>query len=265
MALLSKNKRRAMIELYRYCSLIDDITDKKGAFKQKATLLKKWEEALKKNQTPLQNFNQIIATFALPKQELIAVIKGMYMDLEEKMILPTYNTLTEYCRYVAGAVGILSLHIFGCYTNETKKLAILLGEALQFTNILRDVKEDEKRGRLYIPKSFIATYMNPNQPIKSLMLHPNFHLAWRDFAFEAQKKFTECQKLFDTLKKHKTLWPARAMMLLYHKILITLIEHYNRSHAIPNYERTAVSFEQLILTARCAIGIPPILKTASLQ
>jgi phytoene synthase len=92
-----------------------------------------------------------VRRFDLPRGEFHAMIDGMEMDASDGMSAPAMADLTRYCRCVAGAVGLLSIRVFGARGEEIELGAVALGEALQLTNILRDLSEDAARGRLYLP------------------------------------------------------------------------------------------------------------------
>src|SRR5690606_32743432 len=92
------------------------------------------------------------ATYALQKQHLLAIVDGMEMDLDQTRYLD-FPGLERYCWHVAGVVGILSASIFGHSRPETLAYAEKLGLAFQLTNIIRDVGEDARKGRIYLPIS----------------------------------------------------------------------------------------------------------------
>ena len=263
MALLSNDKRSAMMTLYKYCRELDDIADTTDPLPKKEKALQKWEVCLKTHALPIPKFDQMIKKFGLPVKELKILIDGMRMDLEQKIIIPNLKALHTYCRHVAGSVGILAIHIFGLVNEKSKKLAILLGETLQITNILRDVQEDKSRNRLYIPTSILKKYVNINQPIDKLTQDPNFHFAWRDLANLVQTKFIEVEVLFKELNS-RCLWPARAMMHLYHEVFLSLCESYKRDH-IKAIKRPKLSnLKKFFITFRCMIHYPPMIKMIKL-
>src|SRR5205085_2466980 len=96
-----------------------------------------------------------IAQFDLPRQAFADVIDGVAMDLDTTRY-QTFDDLFEYCRRVASAVGLICIRIFGCTSERACEYALSLGVALQLTNILRDVKDDLRRGRVYLPLDDLA-------------------------------------------------------------------------------------------------------------
>src|SRR5439155_21520620 len=92
----------------------------------------------------------VIAAFGLPRQPFDDVIDGVAMDLDHARY-QTFGELLEYCRRVASAVGLICIRVFGCHSEAAREYAMNLGLALQLTNILRDVRDDLARGRVYLP------------------------------------------------------------------------------------------------------------------
>jgi phytoene synthase len=158
--LLPRVKRDAMAALYAFCRAVDDVADEDAvpAEKRKEQLAA-WREDIRRaceNRAPQfilnQEFQPIIQKFKLPFALFDELIKGCEMDLE-KTRYQTFEELELYCYRVASVVGLLSIEIFGYTDPACRDYAIHLGKALQFTNILRDVKNDAARGRIYLPQS----------------------------------------------------------------------------------------------------------------
>ncbi|HEX3857259.1 MAG TPA: squalene/phytoene synthase family protein, partial [Verrucomicrobiae bacterium] len=155
--LLPKSKRDAMSALYAFCREVDDVADEDSAPVQKRRAqLAAWRADVKRaceNQFPQTPTNQelqpVIRKFSLPFELFDELIKGCEMDLEIKRY-ENLEQLELYCYRVASVVGLLSIEIFGCKNPAARDYAIFLGKALQLTNILRDVKTDAARGRIYL-------------------------------------------------------------------------------------------------------------------
>ena len=156
---LPPDQRRAIVAVWDFCRAVDDAVDESdapGAVEPRAAIAC-WRAELERcfngepPQTPqgtrLQPF---IAAFGLPRQAFDDVIDGVAMDLDHSRY-ETFDELLQYCRRVASAVGLICIRIFRCQTDEARDYALHLGVALQLTNILRDIKDDLDRGRLYIP------------------------------------------------------------------------------------------------------------------
>lgn len=161
---LPRQKREDMNVFYTYCRVIDDIADEPHWDKPaKETQLSAWLAAIdhapqRQNPNELRLIDQLhdlIARYPLPTQHLKEIVKGCQMDLWKREY-DTFEELREYCYYVASAVGLVSIEIFGypkVYQSHCQQYAIQLGLALQMTNIIRDVGCDLRNdGRVYLPK-----------------------------------------------------------------------------------------------------------------
>ena len=157
-ALLPKHKRLAMCALYAFCREVDDVADEEShSIEQRRTGLAAWRADVKRacdggkpEFIVNQELQPVICEFKLPFLLFDELIKGCEMDLDT-LRYQTHEQLDLYCHRVASVVGLLSIEIFG-YTNPmTRDYATHLGKALQLTNILRDVKNDAERGRIYLP------------------------------------------------------------------------------------------------------------------
>lgn len=154
--LLPRDQRRAIKDVYEFCRLLDDVVDEDQAGRNPYAELEYWRgevEACYRG-APTSEFTEQLLTsieeFALPKQPFLDLIDGMEMDLKWHSY-QTFADLREYCYRAASAVGLICIEIFGYESARTREYAVNLGLALQLTNILRDLKEDIGRGRIYIP------------------------------------------------------------------------------------------------------------------
>jgi 15-cis-phytoene synthase len=150
-------RRRAIIALYAFCREVDDVVDETGDPGVAQAKLAWWRQEIARvyagaPQHPVARALQsVVREFALPEAELQTIIDGMAMDLTQNRYLDC-ATLELYCHRVAGVVGLLSAAIFGYQDAGTKVYARELGIALQLTNVIRDVGEDARRGRIYLPQ-----------------------------------------------------------------------------------------------------------------
>jgi len=153
---LSPEKREAIIALYAYCREIDDIVDESTDTGLARMQIQFWRSEVDRlfagdAQHPISlALADIVAPFNITKTQLITVIDGMLMDLDYNRY-PDFATLETYCYRVAGIVGEMSAQIFGFTERRTLDYAKQLGLALQLTNIIRDVGEDARRNRIYLP------------------------------------------------------------------------------------------------------------------
>lgn len=160
--LLPKEKKRGVEAVYAFCRAIDDLTDEgpNDAGRAARTLDRYREElALCYRGTPTlavtRDLQSAVRRFGVPEDPLRDLLDGVAMDLETTRYR-TFEELRVYCLRVASAVGLVCLPIFGCRDEGSRAYAVDLGIALQLTNILRDLKTDAARGRIYVPLEEIA-------------------------------------------------------------------------------------------------------------
>ncbi len=153
---LPPERRRAITALYAFCREVDDTVDEATDQSVARIKLAWWrnEVAQMYSGTPthpvMLALKPHIKPYDLKQEHLQAIIDGMEMDLDQSRYLD-YPNLKKYCWHVAGVVGILSASIFGVTNPQTLKYAETLGLAFQLTNIIRDVGEDARKGRIYLP------------------------------------------------------------------------------------------------------------------
>ncbi|MDE1932886.1 presqualene diphosphate synthase HpnD [Bradyrhizobium sp.] len=161
MRLLPQEQREAMFQIYSFCRQVDDIADSDGPREQRLAALQQWREdidALYQGRPParLRDYVPSVQRFGLERDDFLAIVDGMEMDVPQDIRAPDMATLDLYCDRVASAVGRLSVRVFGMPREDGIQLAHHLGRALQLTNILRDIDEDAVLGRLYLPKEGLA-------------------------------------------------------------------------------------------------------------
>jgi squalene synthase HpnD len=156
MRILPQEQREAMFQIYSFCRQVDDIADSGGPREQRLAALQQWRQdidALYQGHPParLQDYARSVQRFGLEREDFLAIVDGMEMDVPQDIRAPDLATLDLYCDRVASAVGRLSVRVFGLPREDGILLAHHLGRALQLTNILRDIDEDAAIGRLYLP------------------------------------------------------------------------------------------------------------------
>jgi presqualene diphosphate synthase len=157
MRVLPRAQREAMFQIYSFCRQVDDIADSDGPREGRLAALQEWREdidALYQGSPParLKDYVASVKTFGLKREDFLAIVDGMEMDVPQDIRAPDMATLDLYCDRVASAVGRLSVRVFGLPEEDGILLAHHLGRALQLTNILRDIDEDAGLGRLYLPR-----------------------------------------------------------------------------------------------------------------
>lgn len=227
MKLLGKEKRNAMFAIYAFCREIDDIADEPAPLEEKKKNLKVWRDDIDRlyngvepEQIVAKALIEPIKRFALPKEEFIALIDGMEMDIPDGMRAPTMTELQLYCRRVAGAVGLLSVCVFGDHSETARRFAVTLGEALQLTNILRDMEEDMELGRLYMPQECLTKAgieITDDTPLSHVLNNPDLKIARQALAEQAALRFTEADAALSSLNGRQ-MKPAVIMKCVYKKI-----------------------------------------------
>lgn len=159
--LLPEEKRSAVRALYAFCRTVDDIVDE-SANAQRDSKLDYWRGTI--NHGSFLDGDLVAAAWAdtltryhIPRHYALQLIDGVNRDLTQ-FRYQTFDELATYCYGVASTVGLMSMYIVGFKTNDAVPYAIKLGVALQMTNILRDVGEDYRNGRLYLPREELAFY-----------------------------------------------------------------------------------------------------------
>jgi phytoene synthase len=163
--LLPKPKRDAMSALYAFCREVDDVADDESApLEKRREQLAAWRTDVRRacnGEAPRIQVNRelqpVIQQYHLPFELFDELLKGVEMDLDIKRY-ENYEQLELYCHRVASVVGLLSIEIFGYKNPACRDYAIYLGKALQLTNILRDVRSDAERGRIYLPQAELARF-----------------------------------------------------------------------------------------------------------
>jgi phytoene synthase len=162
---LPRAKRDAMSVLYAFCREVDDVADEESAsVETRRAQLAEWRADVQRtceNQSPRFPVNRelqpVIQQFNLRFELFDDLLKGCEMDLDIKRY-EDFEALEKYCYHVASVVGLLSIEIFGYKNPACRDYAVYLGKALQLTNILRDVRTDAERGRIYLPLSELKKF-----------------------------------------------------------------------------------------------------------
>lgn len=177
--LLPRAQRRAIKDVYTFCRLLDDIVDEDQAGRNPGAELDFWRDEVQAifQGCPSTEFGEqmliSVEEFDLPKQSFLDLIDGMEMDLKWHSY-QTFADLREYCYRAASAVGLICIEIFGYESARTREYAVNLGIALQLTNILRDLKEDTARGRIYIPIEDLERFGYSEQSLRDNLYNAPF-------------------------------------------------------------------------------------------
>ena len=223
MRFLPKAQRMAMYTIYAFCRHIDDIVDGDDlAMAEKIELLNAWKDEIDNiydRKLPTTDIGRKIykncMRFKLPKEEFTKLIDALSMDIPNPIQAPSMEEFYTYCRGVAGAPGVLTLRILGCDDEKLiNDLATSLGNALQITNILRDLKEDAEANRLYIPEEILLKAQIDSTSPDEVVTHKNIAIAREALAKIAEDNYKKAHELIPLLDK-KAARPVRAMEAIY--------------------------------------------------
>jgi phytoene synthase len=198
---LPPDKRRAITALYAFCREVDDVVDECSDENVARTTLNWWRTEVAaiyngKPQHPVaQALVPLVSQFNLPQEHLLEIIDGMEMDLSQHTYAD-FKALQLYCYRVASVVGLLAAQIFGYTDRTTLKYAHDLGIAFQLTNIIRDVGEDARRGRIYLPLDELAQFGVHTGDILNAKESAGFHKLMQ-FQVERAQRFY--QQAFEQL------------------------------------------------------------------
>lgn len=230
MRILSRERREAMYAIYAFAREVDDVADEGGTYDERMVGLAAWRDEIARcyeatPQTPVGvALVPAIRRFDLDRHEFEMLIEGMVMDVEGPLVAPSHDRLMAYCRRVAGAVGLLSMPVFGAGRGEIEdRFAIALANALQLTNILRDVEEDAEMGRVYLPSELLDECGISTRDPNEIASHAAVQDVSRRLGREARGWFGETQALLTHLN-WREVRPALLMMGVYERYLRVMEE-----------------------------------------
>jgi presqualene diphosphate synthase len=223
MRVLPAPQRDAMYEIYAFCRAVDDIADGDAPRSERHAGLVRWRANIDRLYAgePPPGLGRLAATakrFGLGREDFLAVIDGMEMDVEQDIRAPDFAVLDLYCDRVASAVGRLSVRIFGLGEAEGRDLAHELGRALQLTNILRDLDEDAAVGRLYLPREALEDAGISAREPAAVLADPALDRACAVVAARARGHCAAAEAIIARCPRRATLAP-RLMAKVYRHIL----------------------------------------------
>jgi 15-cis-phytoene synthase len=248
--LLPAEQRDAMNTVYAFCRQTDDIVDE-GTISDdvKYEKLRKWRIELEKSLDGHSEYHLInklsktIQHFKIPLEPFFDLIKGMEMDLQKKRYL-TFNDLQTYCYNVASTVGLMCIEIFGYRHTSAKDFAVNLGIALQLTNILRDIKKDAEKGRIYLPKEDMDKFSYNETDIFNNTYNENFQRMMKYQVERASEYFNAATACLNREDK-KAMFAARAMQHIYSRTLNKIVDAdynvYQNKIKISTFKKVGIS------------------------
>src|SRR5512137_319361 len=223
--LLPKAKRDGMSALYAFCREVDDVADNESApVAQRREQLAAWRADVRRacgTETPQFPVNRelqaVVRQYHLAFEHFDALLQGVEMDLDIKRY-EDYDRLELYCYRVASVVGLLSIEVFGYQDPACRDYAICLGKALQLTNILRDVRSDAERGRIYLPLSELARFEVSPEEILRLEYSPRFFELANSVAQRARQFYRLARETLPAVDR-RSMVAAELMGAVYWRLL----------------------------------------------
>ena len=217
-------RRAAIVALYAFCREVDDVVDECSDPAIARVKLNWWREEVDRlfagtPQHPVSRaLAPVIEAFDLPREHFLEIVDGMEMDLDYDSY-PSFRELSLYCHRVASVVGLMAAEIFGYQNRRTLKYAHHLGMAFQLTNILRDVREDLARGRLYIPLDELRRFAVEPADLQRYQTTDNIRAL---LAFQARRARSYYDQAFQHLPQEDRL--AQRSGIIMARIYCTLLD-----------------------------------------
>jgi len=246
MRIMPRAQREAMFEIYGFCRAVDDIADEPRPQELRIDQMQRWRadiDAIYSGSSAphTHGLARAMRAFDLRREDFIAVIDGMEMDVVSTIRAPDLATLDLYCDRVASAVGRLSVRVFQMEKQAGIALAYHLGRALQLTNILRDLDEDAALGRLYLPKeALLEANITTSDPL-AVLASPDIGRACGFVAALAERHFAEA----DAIMAKSPRWPVRTPRVMAAAYRLLLARMIARGWQAPR-ERLKLKRRQLL-------------------
>ncbi|MBN8546310.1 MAG: presqualene diphosphate synthase HpnD [Ignavibacteria bacterium] len=248
--LLPAPKRDAMTTVYAFCRETDDIVDEEiRTPEEKSNLLTHWRVELEhafngtSTYSLMNRLAMTIKQFNIPVEPFFDLIKGMEMDLKIRRY-DTFEQLRIYCYRVASTVGLMCIEIFGYKHRSAQEFAENLGIALQLTNILRDIKKDAEKDRIYLPLEDLRKFGYSEEELLDSVYNDNFIKLMEFQVSRAMEYFNKATAALNKEDKGN-MFAARAMQHIYFRILKNIIHEkydiYNRNVNISKVEKVGIS------------------------
>ncbi|MEO5376430.1 MAG: presqualene diphosphate synthase HpnD [Magnetococcus sp. DMHC-6] len=235
---LPKKQRQAMYALYAFCREVDDIVDLGKTPDISRIKIAWWQKEIidtyagRPHHPIALALDTVIKNYHIPQPLFLKILHGMEMDLNKNRY-KNIEELLHYCDHVAVAVGEIAMHIFLppqthplVQATLTHDFAHHLGLALQLTNILRDIAEDAKMDRIYLPQDLLCQESVPEATIQNGIFHTSLERVLMALGERAQQHYQQTWQLTNQFNDKRPLLPALIMARLYHTILNQLQQHH---------------------------------------
>ena len=238
---LPPDRRHAITALYALCREVDDVVDTLSDPGVARAKLAWWRAEIAQmfagapTHKVTQALQPALARYGLPLEQFLAIVDGMQMDLDQARYLD-YTALRVYCHRVAGVVGLLAAAIFGHTDPRTLDYAANLGTALQLTNIIRDVGEDARRGRIYLPQAELQQFDVSTASILRADYAPGFEALMRFQIERARAQYALALGALPAADR-RSQRPGLIMAAIYH----TLLDEIEREHGRVLHQRITLT------------------------
>ena len=249
--LLSSEQRDAICAVYAYMRVCDDLSDEPGATRE---ALDRWRRSTEQalagnfdNHPVWPALRDAVQRYAIPREYLFLMIEGVVSDLEPRR-LETFDDLYAYCYRVASVVGLTVVHIFGFTSPQALPLAEKCGIAFQLTNILRDVREDAARGRIYLPAADLRRFAVAEDDIRAGRRSPEMLELLGFEAARARAYYAESRPLVNLIAPRSR--PClRALIGIYSRLLDRIVRSdydvFSRRISLSGVEKSCIVLRAL--------------------
>jgi phytoene synthase len=220
---LSAERRRAIMALYAFFLEVEAVVGECNDISIASTKLTWWRQEIERVASGQPThpvglaLKAVSANFNLPKELLLEIIDGVEMDLQQTRYLD-FKGLSLYCYRVSGVLALLSAEIFGCSDRQTQKYARDLGMAFQLTKIIRDVGDDARRGRIYIPMDELKRFNVPAADILNAKYSDNFSTLMKFQTERTEQYYAQAFALLPAVDR-KNQRPGLIMAAIYRTLL----------------------------------------------
>jgi len=251
--LLTPQQRRAMCAIYAFMRYCDDLSDEPGA---NAAAMDRWraemEDAFEgrfSDHPVWPAFHYTVRRFGIPRQYFRDMVDGVASDLVPRR-METFEELYRYCYQVASVVGLTTIHIFGFDTPSALPLAEKCGVAFQLTNILRDIREDAERGRIYLPAEDLRSFGVTEDDLRAGNRSEAVLKLLRFEAERARRYYAESRPLLDLV--HPRSRPSLLALITIYSRLLQRIEETN--YDVFSHRVRLAAIEKSWIMLRCLAG-----------
>lgn len=222
LASLPEERRKDMITFYAFCRVVDDVADDvRIPVAEREAALGQWRRAMW-SEVPGENplaaeVRSLREKYQIPVERFEEILQGVTLDLRTQRF-GTAEDLEKYCHLVASVVGLVSIEIFGYRDPASREYALALGQALQWTNILRDVAQDARSGRLYLPLADLHRFQITDAEILGGVMDGRFRALMEHEYHRAEEYYRKAVAALPAVDR-KSMVAAETMRRIYHALL----------------------------------------------